>query len=82
WDAPYRGNSCLVFGSETEGMPLRILEKHPDRCFTIPMSGPVRSLNLATAVGIVLYEAIRQVGGVDIRKSRGRSRVASRESNS
>jgi tRNA (cytidine/uridine-2'-O-)-methyltransferase len=61
WDAPYRPNSCLVFGSETEGMPQRILEKHPEQCFTIPMSGPVRSLNLATAVGIVLYEAIRQV---------------------
>jgi tRNA (cytidine/uridine-2'-O-)-methyltransferase len=60
WEAPYRPNSCLVFGSETEGMPQRILEKHPERCFTIPMSGPVRSLNLATAVGIVLYEAIRQ----------------------
>jgi tRNA(Leu) C34 or U34 (ribose-2'-O)-methylase TrmL len=49
-----------VFGNETEGMPQRILEKHPERCFTIPMSGPVRSLNLSTAVGIVLYEAIRQ----------------------
>ena len=60
WDAPYRGNSCLVFGSETEGMPARILEKHPERCFTIPMPGMVRSLNLSTAVGIVLYEAIRQ----------------------
>jgi tRNA (cytidine/uridine-2'-O-)-methyltransferase len=60
WQAPYRSNSCLVFGSETEGMPPRILEKHPDRCFTIPMSGAVRSLNLATAVGIVLYEALRQ----------------------
>jgi tRNA (cytidine/uridine-2'-O-)-methyltransferase len=60
WEAPYRPNSCLVFGSETEGMPQRILEKHPEQCFTIPMVGPVRSLNLATAVGIVLYEAIRQ----------------------
>jgi tRNA (cytidine/uridine-2'-O-)-methyltransferase len=60
WGAPYRPNSCLVFGSETEGMPRRILEKHPERCFTIPMSGAVRSLNLATAVGIVLYEALRQ----------------------
>jgi tRNA (cytidine/uridine-2'-O-)-methyltransferase len=59
WDAPYEANSCLVFGSETEGMPARILEKHPERCFTIPMGGPVRSLNLATAAGIVLYEAIR-----------------------
>jgi tRNA (cytidine/uridine-2'-O-)-methyltransferase len=62
WQAPYRSNSCLVFGSETEGMPPRILEKHPERCFTIPMSGAVRSLNLATAVGIVLYEALRQTG--------------------
>jgi tRNA (cytidine/uridine-2'-O-)-methyltransferase len=63
WEAPYQGNSCLVFGSETDGMPPRILEKHPDRCFTIPMPGPVRSLNLATAVGIVLYEAIRRTSG-------------------
>ena len=60
WEAPYRANTCLVFGSETEGMPTRILEKHPDRCFTIPMRVAVRSLNLATAVGIVLYEALRQ----------------------
>ena len=43
-------------------MPARILEKHPERCFTIPMNGAVRSLNLATAVGIVLYEALRQTG--------------------
>jgi tRNA (cytidine/uridine-2'-O-)-methyltransferase len=63
WEAPYRANSCLVFGSETDGMPDRILEKHPDRSFTIPMTGPVRSLNLATAVGIVLFEALRQTGG-------------------
>ena len=62
WDAPFRANSCLVFGSETDGMPERILEKHPERSFRIPMSGPVRSLNLATAVGIVLYEGLRRTG--------------------
>ena len=61
WDARFRPNSCLVFGNETDGMPPRILEKHPERCFRIPMSGPVRSLNLATAVGIVLFEALRQL---------------------
>ncbi|HLB55537.1 MAG TPA: tRNA (cytidine(34)-2'-O)-methyltransferase [Gemmatimonadales bacterium] len=62
-EARFRPNSVLVFGSETDGMPDRILEKHPDQCFTIPMqSGKVRSLNLATAAGIVLYEALRQVG--------------------
>ena len=60
WEAPFASNSCLVFGNETQGMPERILEKHPEQSFTIPMDGPVRSLNLATAVGIVLYEAIRQ----------------------
>jgi tRNA (cytidine/uridine-2'-O-)-methyltransferase len=52
-----------VFGNETDGMPDRILDKHPDRAFTIPMPGPVRSLNLATAVGIVVYEALRQTTG-------------------
>ena len=63
WDATFQPNSCLVFGNETKGMPSRILEKHPDQCFRIPMvSGRVRSLNLATAAGIVLYEAIRNLG--------------------
>ena len=56
-EAPFRPNSVLVFGSETEGMPARILEKHPEQCFRIPMEGEVRSLNLANAVSIVLYEA-------------------------
>lgn len=62
WNARFTPTSCLVFGNETDGMPERILEKHPERCFRIPMSGPVRSLNLATAAGIVLYEALRQTG--------------------
>jgi tRNA (cytidine/uridine-2'-O-)-methyltransferase len=62
WDARFEPNSCLVFGNETEGMPERILEKHPERCFRIPMTSPrVRSLNLATAVGVVVYEALRQL---------------------
>lgn len=63
WDARFESNACLVFGNETAGMPDRILEKHPERCFRIPMGGPVRNLNLATAVGIALYEALRQVSG-------------------
>jgi tRNA (cytidine/uridine-2'-O-)-methyltransferase len=61
WDARFEPNSCLVFGNETAGLPERILEKHPERCYQIPMSGAVRSLNLATAVGIVLYEGLRQL---------------------
>jgi len=61
-NAPYRANSVLVFGSETDGMPERILQKHPERCFRIPMPGEIRSLNLANAVSVVLYEALRQLG--------------------
>ncbi len=60
-NAPFLPNSVLVFGSEVDGMPRRILEKHPDEIFRIPMARAVRSLNLATAAGIVLYEAIRQL---------------------
>jgi tRNA (cytidine/uridine-2'-O-)-methyltransferase len=62
-DAPYVANSVLVFGDEVEGMPQRILDKHPERCFRIPMPGAVRSLNLANAVGIVLYRALGREGG-------------------
>jgi tRNA (cytidine/uridine-2'-O-)-methyltransferase len=65
-EARFQTNSVLIFGNETDGMPDRILEKYPDRCYTIPMqSGKVRSLNLATAAGIVLYEALRQLGHSD-----------------
>ncbi|MBA3881367.1 MAG: tRNA (cytidine(34)-2'-O)-methyltransferase [Chthoniobacterales bacterium] len=49
----------LVFGRETKGLPEALLAKHSDRLLTIPMHG-TRSLNLATAVAIVLYEAVRQ----------------------
>jgi len=65
-DAPYTANSVLIFGSETDGLPQKILEKHPDRCFRIPMPGEVRSLNLANAVSVVLYEGLRQLGVTDL----------------
>jgi tRNA (cytidine/uridine-2'-O-)-methyltransferase len=61
-DAPYAPNSVLVFGNEVDGLPAKILEKHPERCFRIPMPGDVRSLNLASAVSVVLYEGLRQLG--------------------
>lgn len=60
--APYSPNTVLMFGNETGGMPERIREKHPDRVFRIPMLPAVRSLNLATAVSVVVYEAARQLG--------------------
>jgi tRNA (cytidine/uridine-2'-O-)-methyltransferase len=61
-DAPYAANSVLVFGNESDGLPERIREKHADRTYRIPMTPAVRSLNLATAVAIVAYEAIRRLG--------------------
>ena len=60
WDARFQDGDFLVFGRETKGLPEPLLERNAGRCLTIPMSGGTRSLNLATAVGIVLYEAVRQ----------------------
>ncbi len=62
-DAPYQANSVLVFGNETDGLPVRLRETYPERIFRIPMRPGIRCLNLATAVGIVLYEALRRLGG-------------------
>lgn len=60
-DVEYSNGDCFVFGPETRGLPEDLLAAEADCCLTIPMSNPnVRSLNLATSVGIVLFEAIRQ----------------------
>lgn len=65
-DWHFEGNECLVFGSETRGLPLDLLRENWESCLTIPMLNPnVRSLNLATAVSIVLYEALRQTGKLE-----------------
>ena len=59
----FADGDCLIFGPETRGLPAEVLAGNPDRSLTIPMTNPnVRSLNLATSVGIVLYEALRQLG--------------------
>lgn len=56
-------HDCLVFGPETRGLPEELLHSNHERCLTIPMLNPkVRSLNLASSVAIVLYEALRQTG--------------------
>ncbi|WP_100934481.1 tRNA (cytidine(34)-2'-O)-methyltransferase [Candidatus Chlamydia corallus] len=49
-----------VFGSESKGLPKEILERYHKNCLRIPMQKEIRSLNLATSVGIVLYEVVRQ----------------------
>jgi tRNA (cytidine/uridine-2'-O-)-methyltransferase len=58
----YRDGDCLLFGSESKGLPGSVLARYAGHAVTIPMpAGHVRSLNLATAAGIVLYEALRQL---------------------
>jgi tRNA (cytidine/uridine-2'-O-)-methyltransferase len=57
--APFAAGDALVFGKETAGLPGALLAAHPERALRIPMrEGAVRSINLATAVGIVAYEAL------------------------
>ena len=60
-EAEFRPGDFLVFGRETKGLPEEVITLYKDRCYTIPMSNPnIRSLNLANAAAIVLYEALRQ----------------------
>ena len=59
WDANFPAECYLVFGPETRGLPESLLRANAAACLRIPMQG-TRSLNLATSVGIVLYEAVRQ----------------------
>jgi tRNA (cytidine/uridine-2'-O-)-methyltransferase len=61
WDLRYEHDDYLVFGRETKGLPESLLAANVGRCLTIPMQADARSLNLATAAAIVLYEAIRQL---------------------
>ena len=60
----YKADDYLVFGRETAGLPKALLDANPETTITIPMFNPqARSLNLATAVAVVLYEVVRQVKG-------------------
>jgi tRNA (cytidine/uridine-2'-O-)-methyltransferase len=56
----YQLGDCLLFGGESHGLPEKVLERHQTLLIPMP-AGKVRSLNLATAVGIALYEALRQL---------------------
>lgn len=60
-EVEYQAGDCLVFGKETKGLPEDILRRNPGQVLKIPLLGPIRSLNVATAVTITLYEAIRQL---------------------
>ena len=61
FNAPFTGSDTLIFGSESKGLSDNIRSDYSDQLITIPMMNQnIRSLNLANAVSIVLYEAIRQ----------------------
>lgn len=61
WAEQFEHGDHLVFGRETKGLPESLLAANAEHCLKIPMRQEARSLNLATAAGIVLYEAIRQL---------------------
>lgn len=63
-DAGFRPGDALVFGKESVGLSAELLDAHRDRVVGIPTIGAVRSLNLANAASIAVYEALRQTGAL------------------
>ena len=62
FDFSFHPGTYFIFGKETKGLPEKIIKENWEYCYRIPiLNNKVRSLNLANAVGIVLYEAIRQL---------------------
>lgn len=58
----FKDDIFLIFGKESIGLPKSIIDQHKDDLYKIPIASPhIRSLNLANAVSIVVYEGIRQV---------------------
>lgn len=60
WEVDFRPGDQLVFGSEQKGLPADLVERHRAHTVSIPQRPGLRSLNLSTAAGIALYEALRQ----------------------
>lgn len=60
-EVEYSNDDWLIFGSETEGLPASFHRRWPEQFVRIPMLPDRRCLNLATSVGIAVYEAIRQI---------------------
>jgi len=60
YDTEFKPGDQLVFGKESVGLSDELLERYPERCVAIPTLGAVRSLNLANAVSIALFEALRR----------------------
>lgn len=65
-EASYEDGCFIMFGKESAGIPETILNAHYEDCVRIPMAGDIRSLNLASSVAVILYEALRQHGFSDL----------------
>lgn len=65
-EVSYQAGDYLVFGSETKGLPQEVLSTYQEQMITLPQLN-VRSLNLSNTVAIVVYEAWRQMGFVDVK---------------
>ncbi len=63
-DADFTPGDALVFGKESTGLPREVLDRYPTEVYGIPTAGAVRSINLASAAAIVLYEALRSTGAL------------------
>lgn len=61
-DFAYQDGDFFVFGKETKGLPIELIEANRETCIKMPMSDKVRSLNLSNSAAIVVYEALRQLG--------------------
>jgi tRNA (cytidine/uridine-2'-O-)-methyltransferase len=61
WEAEFQDGDCLLFGSETAGLPLAVTEPRRKWLLRVPQAPDERCLNLATSVGIGLYEALRSL---------------------
>jgi len=61
WDLIYNSDDHILFGPETAGLPPELFKRFPERIARIPIKlDVVRSLNLSTAVGVIVFEALRQ----------------------
>lgn len=62
YEPKFQHGDWFVFGRETKGLDPAVISRFSDQALRIPMTGPIRSLNIATAVAIVLFEGYRQIG--------------------
>ena len=64
WEASFSPGDILLFGRETNGLPASLVDQYRSHTLQFPMYPEVRSLNLTNTVCAVVYEAVRQFGGI------------------